>query len=88
MASLTPDLARQNYVDPNSPNGFIPEVNEVVITCVYPRTPAEQAGLQRLDMVVQIGSQQVERVDDVQRINDGASIGEVSIPNKGCNSIC
>ena len=44
MASLTPDLARQNYVDPNSPNGFIPEVNEVVITCVYPRTPAEQAG--------------------------------------------
>lgn len=88
MASLTPDLARQNYVDPNSPNGFIPEVNEVVITCVYPKTPAKQAGLQRLDVVVQIGSQQIERVDDVQRINDGASIGEVSIPNKRCNSIC
>ena len=88
MASLTPDLARQNYVDPNSPNGFIPEVNEVVITCVYPRTPAEQAGLRRLDVVVQIGSQQVERADDAQRIIDGASIGEVSIPNKRCNSIC
>ena len=44
MASLTLDLARQNNADPNSPNGFIPEVNEVVITRVYPKTPAEQAG--------------------------------------------
>ena len=29
MASLTPDLARQNNADPNSPNGIIPEVKGV-----------------------------------------------------------
>lgn len=87
MASLTPDLARQNNADPNSPNGFIPEVNGVVITRVYPKTPAEQAGLRRLDVVVQISSHQVERADDAQRIIDGASIGEVSFLNKFCNDI-
>ncbi len=77
MASLTPDLARQNNSDPNSPNGFIPEVNGVVITRVYPKTPAEVAGLRRLDVVLEIGGQQVERADDAQRLIDGASIGEV-----------
>jgi S1-C subfamily serine protease len=77
MASLTPDLARQNNADPNSPNGFIPEVNGVVITRVYPKTPAEKAGLRRLDVVVEINGQQVERADDAQRIIDGAPIGKV-----------
>lgn len=78
MASLTPDLARQNNADPNSPNGFIPEVNGVVITRVYQNTPAEVAGLRRLDVVLEIGGQQVERADDAQRLIDGAPIGEVS----------
>jgi S1-C subfamily serine protease len=77
MASLTPDLARKNNADPNSANGSIPETFGVVITRVYPRTPAEQAGLRRLDVVVEIGEQKVERADDAQRIIDGANIGEV-----------
>jgi S1-C subfamily serine protease len=77
MASLSPDLARQNNADPNSPNGFIPEVNGVVITRVYPKTPAEDAGLRRLDVVMEIGGQRVERADDAQRIIDGANVGEV-----------
>jgi S1-C subfamily serine protease len=76
MASLTPDLARQNNADPNSPNGFIPEVNGVVITRVYPKTPAETGGLRRLDVVTEIDGQEVERADDAQRIIDGAAIGE------------
>jgi len=76
MASLTPDLARQNNADPNSPNGFIPEVNGVVITRVYPKTPAEDAGLRRLDVVMEIGGRRVERADDAQRIIDGANVGE------------
>lgn len=81
MASLTPELARQNNSDPNSPNGFIPEVNGVVITRVYPKTPAETAGLRRLDVVVDIGGQKVERADDAQRIIDGARVNEVRFYN-------
>ena len=34
-------------------------------------------GLRRLDVLVEIGGQQVERADDAQRIIYGASIGEV-----------
>ena len=76
MASLTADLARQNNADPNSPNGVIPEVNGVVITRVYPKTPAEDSGLRRLDVVIEIGGKRVERADDAQRRIDGANVGE------------
>ena len=76
MASLTADLARQNNADPNSPNGVIPELNGVVITRVYPKTPAEDSGLRRLDVVIEIGGKRVERADDAQRIIDGANVGE------------
>ena len=81
MASLTPDLAKTNNADPNSPNGFIPEINGVVVTRVYPNTPAEQAGLRRLDVVTQIGGKRVERADDAQRIIDSAPVG-VNLPIK------
>ena len=77
MATLTPDLARQNNNDPNSPNGVRPETNGIVITRVYPKTPAAKGGLQRLDVVLEIGDQRVERADDAQRIIDGASVGQV-----------
>lgn len=76
MASLTPDLARQNNADPNSPNGVIPEVNGVVVTRVYPKTPAQYGGMRRLDVLVEINGQRVERADDAQRMIDGAVIGE------------
>lgn len=81
MASLTPDLARQNNADPNSPNGIIPEVKGVVITKVYSNTPAEEAGLRRLDVVLEIGERRVERADDAQSIIDGAKVGE-ALPMK------
>ena len=77
MASLTPDLARQNNADPNSQYGFIPEIYGVVVTKVYPKTPAEVAGLRRLDVLVEIDGQKVERADDAQQIIDGAAIGKV-----------
>eukprot|EP00559_Dactyliosolen_fragilissimus_P001338 CAMPEP_0184867354 /NCGR_PEP_ID=MMETSP0580-20130426/26159_1 /TAXON_ID=1118495 /ORGANISM="Dactyliosolen fragilissimus" /LENGTH=829 /DNA_ID=CAMNT_0027367583 /DNA_START=416 /DNA_END=2905 /DNA_ORIENTATION=+ len=76
MGSLTPELAVQNNMDPNSPNGILPEVSGVVITRVYPKTPAEDAGLRRLDVVTEIGGKKVERADDAQRIIDGATIEE------------
>jgi len=76
MVTLTPNLARQSNSDPNSPSGFIPEIDGVVITKVYPKTPAEGGGLRRLDVVTEIGGQRVERADDAQRIIDGAVVGK------------
>lgn len=76
MATLTPELARTNNADPNSPNGVIPEISGVVVTRVYPKTPAEEAGLRRLDVVTDIGGQRVERADDAQRVIDGAKVGQ------------
>jgi len=76
MVSLTPNLARQSNADPNSPNGFIPEIDGVIIIKVYPKAPAEVGGLCRLDVITEIGGQRVERADDAQRIIDGAIVGK------------
>lgn len=78
MVSLTPNLARQSNAAPNSPNGFIPEIDGVIIIKVYPKAPAEVGGLCRLDVITEIGGQRVERADDAQRIIDGAIVGKVS----------
>lgn len=78
MATLTPDIARQNNLDPNSLNGVLPPVNGVVITRVFPKTPADMAGVRRLDVIVEIANKRVERADDAQRIIDGSKIGEVN----------
>ena len=77
MATLTPDLANQNNVDPNSPNGVIPEMNGVIVTKVYHGTPAEQGELQRMDIILAIDGVEVERADDAQRRIDAAPVGKV-----------
>jgi len=76
MVTLTPNLARQNNADPNSPNGHVPEIDGAVITKVYPHTPAEVGGLCRLDVVIEIGGQRVFRADEAQRMIDGAAVGK------------
>lgn len=76
MATLTPDLARQNNADPNSPNGIIPEMNGVIVTKIYHKTPAEDAQLRRMDVILEIGGCKVERADNAQMIIDGATVGE------------
>ena len=53
------------------------EFTGVVITKVFPKTPADIAGIRRLDVIVEIANKRVERADDAQRIIDGAKIGEV-----------
>jgi len=76
MATLTPNIARQNNLDPNSANGILPPVHGVVITRVFQNTPADIAGFRRLDVIVEIANKRVERADDAQRIIDGSKIGE------------
>jgi S1-C subfamily serine protease len=79
MATLTPDIAQQNNLDPNSSNGILPPVHGVVVTRVFAKTPADMAGIRRLDVIVEIANKRVERADDAQRIIDGAKIGEVKV---------
>jgi len=76
MTSVTPELAVQNNEDPNSAHGIIPRVYGVMITKVFPDTPAESGGLRRLDVVVEIGGQRCRGADEAQLIIDGATVGE------------
>jgi|SRR5579884_697493 len=47
----------------------------VEIVEVVPGSPAERAGLRPEDLLVELGGEPVERVDDVQRVVGGAAIG-------------
>jgi S1-C subfamily serine protease len=42
---------------------------------VAPGSPAQRAGLRAEDLIVELGAQPIERVDDVQRLMTGDAIG-------------
>ena len=77
MMTVTPDFARQNNLDPNSPVGIIPEVHGVMIERVLGNTPAAiEGGLRRLDIVLSIGGVPVKNAGDAARLVDSAKVGE------------
>jgi S1-C subfamily serine protease len=47
----------------------------VVVVEVAPGSPAQRAGLRAEDLIVELGAQPIERVDDVQRLMTGDAIG-------------
>jgi Do/DeqQ family serine protease len=75
MTTLTPELARQNNTDPNSPF-MVPEVNGVVVVRVLPSTPAEKAGLRRGDVITEIDGQAVTNAEQLQRLVENSQIGQ------------
>jgi len=77
MMTVTPDFARQNNLDPNSPVGMIPEVHGVMIERVLGNTPAAvDGGLRRLDIVLDIGGITVTNAGEAAKLVDGAKVGE------------
>jgi S1-C subfamily serine protease len=74
IATLTPDLAKQNNDDPNS-TVMLPEVNGVLIVGILPNTPAATAGLRRGDVVTAIDGQSVTTADQLQSRVDNAGVG-------------
>ena len=76
MMTITPDFARQNNLDPNSPVGIIPEVNGVMIERVLSNTPAAMAGLRRFDIILSINGVEVHSASDAANIVDAATVGK------------
>ena len=76
MATLTPELARQNNNDPNSPFP-VPEVNGVLVVRVLPNMPAAAAGIRRGDVITQIDGRPVTSADSLQNIVEGSQVGQV-----------
>ena len=76
VISITPDLARQQNKDPNSPAGMIPEVYGAMITMVRADAPAANCGLRRFDVVLEIGGSSIKNAGDVIKVFDEAPVGE------------
>jgi S1-C subfamily serine protease len=74
MTNLTPQLAKENNSDPNSPFS-LPEIEGVLVVQVLPNTPAEQAGIRRGDVVTQVEGQRVTRADRLQSIVERSGVG-------------
>jgi S1-C subfamily serine protease len=78
MVNITPDLARTNNQDPNSPI-IVPEVSGVLVVKVLPNTPAEKAGIRRGDVIVKAKNQPISDGGELQEIVEKAGIGQ-SLP--------
>lgn len=76
MTTLTPELARQNNTDPNSPF-IVPEVNGVVVVRVLQNTPAERAGLRRGDVITELDGKPVATAEQLQTAVENSQVGQM-----------
>ena len=76
MITLTPELARENNLDPNSPIQ-IPEVNGVLVMRVIPESPAAIAGIRRGDVIVQVDRESVTSADQLQNLVENSRLGQL-----------
>lgn len=76
MLTLTPDLAKQNNTDPNSPIQ-IPEINGVFVMRVVPNSPAASAGVRRGDVIVQIDGKPITSAEQLQNVVEDSRLGQV-----------
>jgi Do/DeqQ family serine protease len=73
IATLTPDLAKQNNSDPNS-TVLLPEINGVIVMGVLPDSPAARAGIRRGDVITQIDRQPVTTADQLQNLVENSGL--------------
>ncbi|MEH1864952.1 MAG: HhoA/HhoB/HtrA family serine endopeptidase [Nostoc sp.] len=76
MLTLTPDLAKQNNTDPNSPIQ-IPEINGVFVMRVVPNSPAASAGIRRGDVILQIDGKAITSAEQLQNLVEDSRLGQV-----------
>lgn len=75
MITLTPQLAKENNQDPNSPF-MVPEINGVLVAQVIPNTPAASAGMRRGDVVTAINGQAITTADQLQRMVENSGVNQ------------
>ena len=73
MVTLTPQSAKQSNQDPNSPF-VLPEVDGVLVVRVLPNTPAEQAGIRRGDVIVEIDAQPITDASQLQSLVESSGL--------------
>jgi S1-C subfamily serine protease len=76
MLTLTPDLAKQNNTDPNSPIQ-IPEINGVFVMRVVPNSPAASAGIRRGDVILQVDGKAITSAEQLQSVVEDSRLGQV-----------
>lgn len=76
MITLTPELAKQNNTDPNSPIQ-IPEINGVLVMRVIPNSPAALGGIRRGDVIVQVDREPMTSADKLQNFVENSRLGQL-----------
>lgn len=75
MAALTPQVARDNNRNPNSPIK-LPEINGVLVVRVLANTPAAAAGLRLGDVIVEAEGQPLTDAGQLQNIVENSRVGQ------------
>ncbi|MEH1888377.1 MAG: HhoA/HhoB/HtrA family serine endopeptidase [Nostoc sp.] len=76
MLTLTPELAKENNTDPNSPIQ-IPEVNGVFVMRVVPNSPAASAGIRRGDVILQVDGKAITSAEQLQNFVEDSRLGQI-----------
>jgi S1-C subfamily serine protease len=76
MISITPESARSNNSDPNSPIQ-LPEVAGVLVMQVLPNAPAASSGLRRGDVIVEFNGQNVTDARRLQELVEQTNVGDL-----------
>ncbi|MGK7895731.1 MAG: HhoA/HhoB/HtrA family serine endopeptidase [Xenococcus sp. (in: cyanobacteria)] len=75
MITLTPEIAQQNNSDPNSAI-IIPEVDGVLVIRVLPNTPAENAGIRRGDVIVDVDGTAITNASQLQNVVEDSGLNQ------------
>ncbi|GBF82921.1 HhoA/HhoB/HtrA family serine endopeptidase [Aphanothece sacrum] len=73
MVNLTPEVAKENNQNPNSPM-MIAEVEGILVVQVMPNTPAAKAGIRRGDVIVTVNNKPVKDGSDLQSMVENVGI--------------
>jgi S1-C subfamily serine protease len=76
MITLTPESARNNNTDPNSPIQ-LPEVEGVLVMQILPNAPAASSGLRRGDVIVEFNGQKVTDARQLQELVEQTNVGDL-----------
>ncbi|MDX2214770.1 MAG: HhoA/HhoB/HtrA family serine endopeptidase [Oculatellaceae cyanobacterium bins.114] len=75
IATLTPELAKENNDDPNA-TVILPEVDGVLVVGIVPNSPAAQGGLRRGDVITQIDNRPITTAEQLQDTVERSQLGQ------------